>query len=155
MLTTIKSHLDDFLVLPNAVKGVIYTVLLVLIATAVFFAGSNYWNGKKIEKLHKKNAQLSQASAESLQKMKAAEVAAAEQRERADNLENDIKNLEFETQKQDEKIIVVKKASTDIRTRLIAVRAAEPKRADADELTRRLKARYGSPGQTGNAGSGK
>ena len=143
MFKTLKDYFDEFQLLPNAVKGVILTVILFLGGFAVYYGVSNFYSNLKIERLEKQNRELNSQAQSAIKKAAKAETNAANESLCADSLEADLKTLEAKTTQSDEKIKTQSQKSTDLRLNLNRVRSSQPANIGTNELERKLCERYG------------
>ena len=63
-MLTLKSWIDDFVVLPSAVKWFIYAVVLVLAIAVFVYTAAYHLSMRKVEKLEKANAELATQAAD-------------------------------------------------------------------------------------------
>ncbi len=142
MISRIKENIEEFSLLPNAVKYAIYFVIGLILAIAVFQTLSHQAANKKLESLERANQELTLKSAKAEERAKIAESAFAAESLRAKNLESKIKPIEQEIKKSEQKISRQSQKSTDIRQRLNRVRVSKPANTSTERLERRLQNRY-------------
>lgn len=139
----LKEHIEDFRLLPNPVKYAVYFLIGGLILFCLFQSASNSIKDKRAESLEKKNGELTVSAAQNETRAKLAEENAANEAATRKTLESDLKLLQKEIKKSDEKIISQSKKSNSIRADISRVRSSKPKRADESEIRRKAEARYG------------
>ena len=142
MLRTLKEYFEEFSLLPNPVKMFICAALFITFCYGIFAGTSNFLNARKIAQLETQNFDLNRTSNEAQKRATFAETNAANESLRAAALENQLKTLESEINKSDEKINLQSQKSISLRDSLRVVRNSSPANTSTDDLERRLKERY-------------
>ncbi len=143
MLQTIKEYLEEFGLLPNAVKMFIIVALFLTLGFGIYSGIGNFISNAKIARLEKENFELNRAAQSALEKAAKAETNAANEALRAEGLESKIKTLEAKGNTQDEKINLQTQKSAALRNDLNRVRVSAPANTSTADLERRLRTRYG------------
>ena len=142
MLQTLKDYAEEFSLLPNALKMFIAAAIFITLFFGIYSGARNYVSNLKIEKLEKQNFDLNRQAQNALEKAAVSDKQAADERLRADSIEEKLKSLDPAILKKDEQIQTQSQKSNSLRDSLRVVRNSSPANASTNDLERRLKERY-------------